>query len=206
MRRTVEMRGRTRKKYFGTGGRKANQLPPLTEEQKVWAAEHIRLAHHYAHTRPIPRGMTPEDWRAECLLQYARSVATYDPSRGSFSTWAFTFMDLVAVHWRNYWGAVGRSRAKTGALSETVERALADGDGTALDSLCREDVVDQYQTVLAILPDEWREVARRVSHGETFEAIGCSIGISKQVAEQRFKRAIQYIRSWAQKHGVEAAL
>jgi RNA polymerase sigma factor (sigma-70 family) len=189
-----------------SGGRKATETKPLTAEQQVLVEQNVRLAHAYANSRAIPRGMSPDDWHAECVFQLVRAATTYDPTRGTFATWAYKHMDYVAIHWRNYWGAVGRNLHTTSQLSEVMERGLEGESGVSLDSLQRKEVVDQYLTLVAVLPDTWQDSVRRICAGESYESIGASTGRSRQAIDQEAKRAFKFLRSWVERQGMECAI
>lgn len=154
---------------------------PLTAEQQVLVEKNIPLAYYFAKRMSAPKGMSREDWEAECLFALVICAGSYDPSRGKFAT--LMNWTVRSVRQRIYKYCDRSSRAgKTVSLSG-VEKFI--GRRVEVDTdLLHEDAQAKCDELLRRMPARHAAVIRRRMAGETLTSIADSMGLTRERVRQ----------------------
>lgn len=144
-------------------------------------------------------------------IAMARAVDTYDPERGSFSTWFMLHLKTVFAETTGYRTRQGQNEPLRGALSLstpvgddkndwTLGEIIPDPAGaTRMDAIeeseYQRELQQAMEKVLAELPEQHREVIqRRYYLGQTLQEAAEGLQISAARVAQREKKALRHIR------------
>jgi RNA polymerase sigma-70 factor (ECF subfamily) len=133
------------------------------------------------------RGARAEDVAQETFLRAFKALATFDPSRGPFSTWLFAIARRVAI------GEWQRARLEGASLAELIEPASLAPDpahSTLLSERAR-----RIERALLALPEQLRSTfffsqIKELTLEEVAELEGCAVGTVKS----RIFRAREQLR------------
>jgi RNA polymerase sigma-70 factor, ECF subfamily len=133
------------------------------------------------------RGAHAEDVAQETLLRAFKALATFDASRGPFSTWLFTIARRVAI------GEWQRARLEGPVLAEPLDRPSLAPD-PAQSTLLTERAL-RIERALSALPAQLRSTflfsqIKELTLQEVAELEGCAIGTVKS----RIFRAREQLR------------
>lgn len=127
-----------------------------------------------------------EDALQEVFLRALRSLHTYSPERGAFTTWLYR----ITV---NYCLGQRRSARRQTMLPLDGEAADPDGDPSAISSL-----TDEAALLLDALSDEQRVVAVLRFYGNlSYREIADILGVELGTVQSRLSRALKKMRAVA---------
>lgn len=188
--------------------RHPNPVQPLTAEQKQLATDNLRLV--WAGMRKYRTTLIDRDtMEAEFMMALVHAARTYNPTKGSFSGWAFWwFYNHYAQLLRDFnrRGIRGKITLVRDAYLEApkdaacFEQMLQHSprqqllDGRNKKRLALDDMREQFAAHVVQLSSCQKTVLKRRMQGDSFREIGEDLGISKQRVEQVQKDAIRFIQ------------
>lgn len=155
-------------------------------------------------------GVTCEDLCQSAYIALVDAVEDYNPAKCSFSSWLY--FDLIRVFAETGGYRTTKRDPLQNAGSLDTHLKVADGAPITLSDFLPDTCADQdfqdvedriwrkqlraaLDTALAELPDEQAETLRRHYYmGQSLEQIGKSMGVHKDTAFKRNKKALQTLR------------
>lgn len=144
----------------------------------------------------------------ETFMHVARSVAQFDPQRGTLWGWMCgVAQNRVRVHWRTQ---QRQSRAVIRAGARLDEASPADWNephAPPIEALLRTESAAAVREVLAALPDDYTIclVAKYVD-GQSAAQLATDLGVSMEAVRSRLARARQSFREAYAKRAGDASL
>ena len=133
------------------------------------------------------RGARAEDVAQDTFLRAFKALATFDASRGPFSTWLFTIARRLAI---GEWQRARHERAPPGELIEPCSLAPDPAESSLLTERAR-----RIERALLALPEQLRSTfffsqIKELTLEEVAELEGCAVGTVKS----RIFRAREQLR------------
>lgn len=184
----------------------------LTDDQRDFVESHLGLAGFFA--KKATPGRCSDDGSQDGVFGLARAVQLYDPDRGlKFSTYAARWVrqaiqrarqEDATIRVPHYLHAANPHRATHKAAADRARNVANFGDMAGSDVAAKPDEpewddedFERARRLLSTLPARTREIIRRRLDGETFKAIGASLGLSReQVATIELRGLATLRKAW----------
>lgn len=129
-----------------------------------------------------------EDLCARVFTRLVEQLASYDPKKGSVTTWVLAMARNAVIDFY-------RTRRAAVPLDD-FEALLSDGAPSPLDALLKEEGMQALVEILTTYPPDLREMlSLHFSEGLRYREIASLMGLSEAAVKQRFSRAIREIRA-----------
>lgn len=180
----------------------------LTDEQRRLVAENIGLAKAYARRRKGAQ-LNPDDVEQECCLALMQSVTSWNPDKGTLSTWAGYAMRAAVQRAKRRACLVWKVRPAPVAVS--MQDTGLDEDGLSLDERIPdpkaanpETVADLRERVKRLLPKDnrARTVVLRFAWEETLQEVGDELNLTRERVRQIEESVISRARKTARLLGL----
>lgn len=166
----------------------------LTEEQKKFAEENHNLIYSFLMNKKL----NFEEYYDIVAIGFCKAVKAYEPSRGPFSTYAYScMMNEVKMHWRK---TEQRSQKYGVVLISLNEPIIGIEDLTVKDTLPHPESVEsllkyeRYLEIINSLPPPMDEVVNLSIQGYSQSEIAQKMGYSQSYVSRLLTKAYQRIK------------
>lgn len=167
----------------------------LTEEQKKFAEENHNLVYSFL----LKARLNFDGYYDIVAIGFCKAVKAYEPSRGPFSTYAYScMMNEVKMHWRR---TEQRSQEYGVVLISLDEPIIGTEDLTVKDTLPSPESVEsllryrEYLEVINSLPSPMGEVVSLLIQGYSQSEIAQETGYSQSYVSRLLTKAYQRIKN-----------
>lgn len=128
-----------------------------------------------------------EDLTARVFMRLLERFPEIDTKKGSIQMFVTAMARNAVIDYR-------RARRR-GGEQEADENALLDGAETPLDTLMREEQMEQIKRALSELPSDTREMLElRYGEGLRHKEIAELLGVQEAAVKQRFSRTLRWLK------------
>lgn len=159
-------------------------IVPLSDEQRDFVAEHHNLIYSFANQRNIDL----EEFYGILAIALCRAAQSYDDSKGTFSTYAYIWMDsCLKRYWLTEYRKMRRAPSEPVSLNEYINSD--DGSETELQDILDDPSITTRLDDTAVIVDEFLKM---LTPDQRTIAEGLMSGYSEVAISKNF----DHTRAW----------
>ena len=159
-------------------------IVPLSDEQRDFVAEHHNLIYSFANQRNIDL----EEFYGILAIALCRAAQSYDESKGTFSTYAYIWMDsCLKRYWLTEYRKMRRAPSEPVSLNEYVNSD--DGNDTELQDILDDSSITTHLDDTAVIVEEF---LKTLTPDQRTIAEGLMSGYSEVAISKNF----EHTRAW----------